>query len=226
MNKEDFKNFAKIALKDILDTSGSILYSSHTTIQKNDIYLMGTNPGGQGANNLRVHIENFFNSENEMNAYLDEEWENERDGYTNKGQAPLQKRVQSILEGLGYNTRDVCATNLIFTQSRNLNELGFNFFKIADICWKVHLQLLSIIQPKIILVFGNGKESPYNYLKQKYKIKDSDEKNEASGYSNWKFKSFKTKEYVVIGLPHLTFQIDTKKSINFIKSCSEESSCL
>lgn len=212
MNEKKFKNFMKEALQSIRDESGSILYSSYRTVQKNDIYLMGTNPGGQDGNSLDKNINNFFNQKG--NAYLDEEWENKQTKYK-KGQAPLQQRVQNILEGLGYNTRDVCATNLIFTQSRNLDELKFDFFQIADICWKVHLKLLSIIQPQIILVFGNGNESPYNYIKQKYQI--SNEYREKSGYSDWEFKSFQTKEYIIVGLPHLSYSINPEKAINFIK---------
>ena len=213
MNEKEFISYAKDKLGEILNKPGTILYSSHKTIRKSDIYLMGTNPGGTEGIDLRTNIDNLSNKE--TNAYLDEAWDSERTTYR-KGEAPLQKRVQKILKGLGYNTREICATNLIFTQSKNLQALKYNFFDTANICWEVHEKLLSIVRPKIILVFGNSKqESPYSYLEHKYQISKGTTEEEC-GYSNWKFKSFKTEKYLVVGLPHLSYSINPERAINFI----------
>ncbi|MBF4237083.1 uracil-DNA glycosylase family protein, partial [Vibrio anguillarum] len=89
------------------------------------------------------------------NSYLDEAWVNGISKYE-VGQAPLQKRVSWLMEQLGYDVRDVCSTNLIFTTSKSSNELCFG---LAGICWAFHESVLEIVQPKLIITFGNAETS-------------------------------------------------------------------
>lgn len=199
MNKEEIPRIAKEALSEILSESGGILYSSHETLRSGDVYLLGFNPGGSGGNPVEQSINSMLT--NTDNSYLDECWES-HSGAWDSGKAPLQKRIQWILESLGLNTRDVCASNLIFLQSRKASDISFS---LAKKCWPVHDAILNIIKPKLIIVFGNSKVSPYRYLHSMF---GGDEEHFPSGHGNWSLKGFSCeingRSVYVAGLPHLS----------------------
>jgi hypothetical protein len=111
MNKDDIPKIPRKELTELLEHPGSILYSSHETLKPGDVYLLGFNPGGAGGNPLKLSIDSMLS--NKHNAYLDESWEN-LNGFWDNGEAPLQKRICWLLESLGLNPREVCASNLIF----------------------------------------------------------------------------------------------------------------
>jgi len=199
MNKEEIPKIAKDALSEVLSESGSILYSSHETLKSGDVYLLGFNPGGAGGNPVEQSINSMLTNTN--NSYLDESWENHSGVWAN-GEAPLQKRIQWILESLGLNTRDVCASNLIFLQSRKASDISFS---LAKKCWPVHEAILNIIKPKLIIAFGNSEVSPYGYLHAMF---GGDEEYFPSGHGNWSIKGFNCeingRSIYVAGLPHLS----------------------
>lgn len=199
MKKNELPMIAKTALSDVLHKSGSILYSSHETLKPGVVYLMGFNPGGTGGHSIKRSIDSMLT--NTANSYLDESWKN-RSGVWECGQAPLQKRVQWILSSLQLNPREVCASNLIFLQSRQANDIGFS---LAEICWPVHEALLDIVRPKLILTFGNSDTSPYGYM---HSIFGGKEDYLPSGHGNWSIKGFSCNindsPIYVAGLPHLS----------------------
>ena len=199
MNKSEIPKIAKRSLANLLDEPGGILYSSHETLKPNDVYLLGFNPGGINGEPLSKSINMLL--KNTSNAYLDESWENGI-GSWEKGEAPLQKRICWLLETLGFNPRNVCASNLIFLQSRKANDISFS---LAKQCWPVHEAILEIINPKLIITFGNSNVSPYNFLRSMY---NGIEETISSGHGNWKVKGFSTtinnKEVYIAGLPHLS----------------------
>lgn len=199
VSKCDIPKIAMHALQDLHDKSGSILYSSHETIQQGSIYLMGLNPGGIDGPVLAKNIETLLTRT--TNAFLDEAWENGSATYE-AGKAPLQERISWLLENLGCDPRNVIATNLIFVQSRDANGISYS---LADHCWPVHKALLSIVKPKLILAFGNSGFSPYGYIHQLY---GGEQFYEDSGHGDWSLKSFVTdiEGHIVsvVGLPHLS----------------------
>jgi uracil-DNA glycosylase len=75
----------------------------------------------------------------------------------------------------------------------------------ANVCWPVHEALFSIIQPRLILAFGNSSFSPYAYLHWRY---GGEQTQVDSGHGTWKLKGFHTriadKRVFVAGLPHLS----------------------
>jgi len=150
MTKKEVQNFARKELASFLDEPGSILYSSHKTLKPGDVYLLGFNPGGAGGNPLKFSIDSMLFDES--NAYLDESWEN-RNGSWAKGEAPLQKRICWLLRRLKLNPREVCASNLIFFQSREAKDINYS---LAETCWPIHEAILEVLQPKLIICFGNS----------------------------------------------------------------------
>jgi len=199
MTKNEIVNIAKTHLAQFHTKPGAILYSSHETLKPGSVYLLGFNPGGSGGPHLNQSIEKLLT--NEENSYLDECWANKR-GTWKEGEAPLQERVCWVLENLGLNPREVCASNLIFLQSQKAIDIDY---ALADICWPVHEALLEIVKPRMILVFGNSVLSPYGYLHSKY---GGEQDYIPSGHGNWKIKCFRCviggKDSIVAGLPHLS----------------------
>ena len=183
IKKEDLIRLGKETLPLILDKQGEVIYSSHETLKKGDIYLLGLNPGGKGFITINKHLEGLLKKT--TNSYLDESWENKITTWP-KGEAPLQKRVDYLLKGLGYKTKGICATNLIFVTSRSADDVNYG---LAGYCWRFHELLLTIIQPKVILCFGISDVSSYSFLRSLYNGKET---TIEAGHGNWVCKAFKT----------------------------------
>lgn len=212
--KEELVEIGEQLLDLILDRQGEVIYSSHSTLKKGDLYVLGLNPGGEGFITIREHLNQLL-SRNE-NSFLDEKWKN-RISEWNKGEAPLQKRVINLLESIGYNPREVCSSNLIFVTSRTAEEVNYG---LAGYCWKFHEAVLKIVQPKVILCFGISKISSYSFLNE---ILGGKETTKKAGHGNWDCKAFKTKlhgrDITVVGVPHLSYYNITDKTdvISWIK---------
>jgi hypothetical protein len=217
IKKEDLIRLGKETLPLILEKKGELIYSSHETLKKGDVYLMGLNPGGKGFITIKEHLEKML--QNEENAYLDQCWDNRVSDKIPKGQAPLQRRVNYLLSELGYNTRDICATNLIFATSRSADDINYG---LAGYCWRFHQKILNIIQPKLILCFGISSVSSYSFLLSLYDGKELTPF--PSGHGKWECRAFTTKmdgrTTHVVGIPHLSYYsiIGRNEVIDWIKS--------
>lgn len=191
---------AKQTLAQVLGRTGTILYSAAETLSPGDIYILGLNPGGDSGLTIAQCL-NVLPQKTD-NAYLDEKWEN-RAGKYEIGEAPLQGRINWLVTALGYDVRRVCASNLVFMQSRDAN--GIDFPKDADLCWPVHEQILKIVRPKLVLAFGNSSVSPYSYLHQLF---GGNEETVPSGHGSWECRGFEAEiagsKLHVAGLPHLS----------------------
>ncbi|MCK4676768.1 MAG: hypothetical protein KAT48_01435 [Bacteroidales bacterium] len=196
---ENVKQKAKQILKDYLNEKGAILYSSIETLKGGNVYILGLNPAGvENKENLNEIIDNLH--ERKENAYLDENWSSKTRTYK-IGMHPIQKGLKSIANSLKENIEDICASNIIFIATKRSNEL--NFWKLASMCWPLHEEILKIVQPKVVIVFGideNG--SAYSFLKNKFKPKKII--SYASHHGAWECYSFKTDNYTIIAVPHLS----------------------
>ena len=198
--KESLVSLGKESLSLILDRKGEVIYSSHESLKKGDIYLLGLNPGGEGYITINKHLNDLLSKD--TNSYLDESWTNSVTTWP-KGEAPLQKRVHFLLNALGYNTREVCASNLIFVTSKSANEINYG---LAGYCWRFHELLLDIIKPKIVLCFGISDVSSYSFLLSLYEGEESTIK---ASHGKWKCRAFTTtingRKTTVVGIPHLSY---------------------
>jgi hypothetical protein len=199
MKKEQIPQLAIEVLSDVLNSPGKVLYSSHETLKPGNIYFLGFNPGGREGPELEKSIKGMLSSTN--NSYLDESWNN-GNGAWDEGKAPLQKRVTWLFKSLNLNPRDVCASNLIFLQSRKADDISFS---LAEKCWPVHEAIINIVKPKIIITFGNSQTSPYGYL---LSLLGGKEESLPSGHGAWRIKGFNTNinnhPVYIVGLPHLS----------------------
>jgi len=202
----------KEPIPDILDKSGSIVYSSKYSICKGDLYIMGLNPGGEpGGEDDKTIRETLDDLPSKTkNSYRDELWGNYKSSAV--GVHPLQKNYVYLMNHLNNGGKEVFSSNLIFTRSRDAS--GANYDESAKKCWPVHEIFIKIIDPKCFIVFGNSSISPYSFIKNQYHLQDIGEVD--SGHGNWKCKSCKGmingKERLLIGIPHLSrYHINYKK---------------
>ncbi|MBG9997230.1 hypothetical protein I6F50_19550 [Pseudoalteromonas sp. NZS127_1] len=216
INKEQLPEFAKQHFGHLYNRLGEGIYSSHETLKEGDVYLLGLNPGGSGHTKLGEFMNNTLTRT--RNSYLNESWKNGQSEYA-QGAAPLQKRIQGLLQGINQNVVDVCASNLIFTTSKSSQDSNFNF-GFAGTFWPFHQAVIEIVKPKVILTFGNAKHlSPFGFLKSMYYDENNLDTFEAipAEHGKWECYGFKTKfngrQTAVIGLPHLSYYNPNKEKI-------------
>lgn len=134
----------------ILDSPGAVLYSAAATLKPGPVYLLGLNPGGAERSTL---ADSLANSRKGHNSYLDEQWA-PAGRLQPKGKATLQRRVQHLCAALGLDTRNVPASNLVFTRStRTGTHLNFN--AALPLCLPVHEVFVKAIQPRFVMTFGS-----------------------------------------------------------------------
>ena len=190
--------FAHQQLSPMLHLSGEVLYSAASTLRPGEVYLLGHNPGGDARN---PNLPTVGGSLDELptktiNSYLDTLW-----GGRWEGQAPLQRRVIWLLERLGLDPREVAASNLIFPRSRDA--AGSEFHKFATMCWPVHEQILGIVRPQLVIVYGNSGQSPYRFLFKQFAA--GTDKCYPSGHGDWVCRTFVAPgRFRVVGVPHMS----------------------
>ena len=212
---------------EVRKAKGAILYSSvDTLLEEGRYYLMGTNPGGDPTDEdpeSKTIDEELGSFDWTGNAYTDENWLGDFDDSedTKEGTALLQRRIQSLASDiLKTDLRKICSTNLIFGRSRRICTdflSSESFWTHADYCWPVHLYLISLVDPDILFVFGNGPESPHAFIRWRYGVPEANEDTAKSGYGKWKIRRLRDvhicgRNRTVIGVPHLSY-FDPMKNV-------------
>lgn len=198
-------------LEPILDLSGKVLYSGVETLVPGELYILGLNPGGKSDpqdDTVRDRLRML--PEKTTNDYIDESWRK-----APEGTRPLQRRLRWLVNQLGFDLRDVCASNLIFVRSARASLSRFPEF--AKLCWPVHECILRIVRPKVILCFGNSGISPFRFLHE-HGIASSNIESIPSGHGSWRCKAFHAEFSgtltTVVGLPHLSrYEIEGKDHV-------------
>jgi len=197
---QSLEAFAKEILRSVLKDSGHVLYSSAATLCRGNVYLLGHNPGGSPEGRDYESIEKSICNLKlkQSNEYLDDSWNG-----LGPGESKLQRRVCWLLDRLNMDVRKVCASNLIF--SRSIDAENSDFTNMASLCWPVHEYILDIVQPTMVLTFGNREEnSPFSFLREKLGVRSAIAPY-PSGHGEWKCKAFFTPaDIVIVGLPLLS----------------------
>ncbi len=120
------------------------------------------------------------------------------------GEAPLQKRVQGLLRGVGLPTQSVLASNLIFVRSKDQARLA-QASRRAEQCWAIHRFLLEQTQPQSILSFGGSKV--FDFIVGHGTTRSSIEQY-AAGHGDWKCQATRMaiggRTFNLVSLPHLS----------------------
>ncbi|MDR2153182.1 MAG: uracil-DNA glycosylase family protein [Helicobacteraceae bacterium] len=208
ITKDKLPEFIRTTLgEDNLKRPGGVLYSSHETLREGVAYIVGFNPGGEPSDNtaddptVGGSVDKLL--EYKCNAYLDEDWGNG---------ARFRRSVECIAEQLGLQLRDICASNLVFFQSRNAEGVRP---EDAKLCWPVHDAILQIVKPRIIIALGYSEatdsSSSFKFFHAKFAGSEiKRETLEQSGKEYCFAKRFDAtihgSKVVVAGLPHPTGQ--------------------
>jgi hypothetical protein len=181
----------------ILGRSGKVLYSAAATLRPGAVYLLGLNPGGdpnKEPETVRESLEGL--ATREKNSYLDEKWARQK----RAGEAPLQRRVKWLTEQLDLNLGEVCASNLIFVRSKNARDSEYP--TLAKRCWPIHREILKMVQPRLIMAYGNSGVSPYAYLRRHFG--EPAEQRFPTRHGSWSCRVFEAEGMRMVGLPHLS----------------------
>lgn len=142
--------------KHLLERSGKVFYSGRNAFSAPcPIYMLGVNPGGSPDDHRAETVESHTNAvlhslPPNWSAYRDESWEGAAPG--TYGMAP---RVLHLLNGLGLDPGSVPASNLVFVRSRREAHIHANDMStMADACWPFHAHAIEVLQPRVILCFG------------------------------------------------------------------------
>lgn len=218
MNHSEFTAFVKDTLGDRVREQGATLYSAFDTLKKGKLYILGLNPGGGDSITIEQSLDQILDPS--YNQYL-MQWDRA------EGEHPLQKNIQVIAQQFSLKVQEVCASNLIFT--RSVGQDGANY-SLRNDYWPIHRRILKIVQPKVIVAFGNGPISPYQHLLDISQNKAETDSVE-SGHGEFACVSFKAEIdnqlMTVIGLPHLSrYHLYTdnpakKKVLEWIKGKAE-----
>ena len=193
----DLKNFV-LEQRELIDKPGKLLYSSGSTLRHYPIYFLGINPGGELTTTIRQSLDDL---DKERNEYLDYSW----DGRP-PGEHKLQKQIRRFIGGLGFDLRDVPASNIVFTRHKSIQTYP-DIDDDASLSWPIHLFMLRMIQPQAIVAYGSGeKASPFAYLKRF--LKPIDVQTIHSGQGNFfchRFlASIEHRPTKIVIVPHLT----------------------
>ena len=95
----------------------------------------------------------------------------------------------------------MAASNLIFPRSRDAVDSQFR--KYSKLCWPVHEEILRIVQPRLVIVYGNSGKSPYRFLADEFGAET--DAICRSGHGAWVCRSFMVPgRFRVVGIPHLS----------------------
>ncbi len=181
--KKQLADVVKSSLGDMEQRRGEVFSSGIDTLQQGPLYILGLNPGGNGASYLKIseHVAKW--DLERYSAFCDQCWnpkcwkldsfgrqESLQCGCVRGGHRH-QKAVKNIAGCMipGIDIKSVFATNAIFLASTAANtfrnETGYSLKDAWKKCWKVHRYLLARILPKVILCLGYGKyDSAFSLL--------------------------------------------------------------
>ncbi|ESQ75032.1 uracil-DNA glycosylase family protein [Asticcacaulis sp. AC402] len=157
--------FAKLVPLELKNESGLVFYSGRAAFEGTPpIYLIGASPGGDRGLEIEelVHDETqkaLQNPNRFWSSYLDATW-----SARGPGQEPMQKRLAHMFESLGIDLRHIPSSNLIFSRSRSIAEIGADFDRLASLCWPFHQAVIDQLKPRIVLCMGDDAGS---YVRKK-----------------------------------------------------------
>lgn len=180
---EQFANFIPSELK---DCSGAVFYSGRDAFSGiKDIYILGLNPGGDLSkrpdDTIGRHTDKVLSEKpDRWSEYSCECWL-EGEQYNARGESGIQPSVIHLIQELGYDPRDIPASNVVFVRSRDkealrewCSEEDIELDELYNSCWQVHREVIGHIQPKLILCMGRVAEEVLrrktNKLESIYKV--------------------------------------------------------
>ena len=138
----------------LLRRSGKIFYTGAQAFHGHcPLYLLGINPGGdpelEQAETVGLDVLGRADRPELWSAFVHEtDWGNKN------GQAPLQRRVLHLLDGLQLDPLLTPASNAVFVRSRAEADLKREMPDLLATCWPVHQAVISSLGVRVVACFG------------------------------------------------------------------------
>ena len=138
----------------IANRSGSVFYSGPSAFEGHRaLYILGLNPGGSPIKQANETVERDLSEWKALtkpwSAYLDESWQGRPPGTHG-----MQPRMRHMFEQLGFDLREVPASNVMFVRSTNEAALAAEKVSLLPQCWPVHAAVISELNVRTILCLG------------------------------------------------------------------------
>ena len=156
------EKFAEHIPPELNEHSGAVFYSGRDAFSGlKDLYVLGLNPGGNPVERydetIGWHTDIVLHDKpDRWSEYSCERWL-VRGRYYKPGEGGIQPSVVHLIQKLGYDPREVPASNVVFTRTQDEASLN-NKYLLANTCWQFHREVIGHLKPKLILCMGRGAE--------------------------------------------------------------------
>jgi hypothetical protein len=239
-----FLTTARRELEPYCGKIGLVIYSAVDTLASNPVIFWGFNPGQDPTVSDPTHwtiTEALTRFPTQKESLLLQVWPDAKSRTRNEGGkrvyrrsfpaggAPYQRGIRHLLSAIGHfgegtNFPEPLVTNFLFVQTGSAREAGAmpNIKDIVERCWRVHEQIFSIAQPRVLITSASVLE----YVRR-FNLMDlnaTDEQPIPTGYFNWCCKRWETViehgRVVVLQVPHMSYWggcIEKEKSQKAVK---------
>jgi hypothetical protein len=197
---------SKLGQLGLASLPGKLLYSGISTLSPGELYVLGHNPGGDPLVETTSVADDYASLAGRprgWNEYLDASW---RPGGREQspGGAIMQKRVCNLIASFGLEIRAVCASNLIFVRSRDMETLEGQE-QLAQRCWPIHRFILENVRPRAILSIGGNRV--FDFVRSQARDQSAVEEF-PSGHGTWTCKAMTGQVgqlcVSIVSVPHLS----------------------
>lgn len=156
------EQFAKHIPSELNDESGAVFFSGRDAFTgPKDLYVLGLNPGGNPVERpdetIGWHTDVVLHDKpDRWSEYSCERWL-VRGRYYKPGEGGIQPSIVHLIQKLGYDPREVPASNVVFTRTKDEASLHKKDL-LANTCWQFHREVITHLKPKLILCMGRGAE--------------------------------------------------------------------
>lgn len=156
------EKFAELIPSELENESGAVFFSGRDAFSGlKDLYVLGLNPGGnpheRPDETIGWHTDLVLhNKPDRWSEYTCESWL-VRGKYRKPGEGGIQPSVVHLIQRLGYDPRDIPASNVVFTRTREAEDLK-EIDSLSKACWRFHREVIAHLKPKLILCMGRGAE--------------------------------------------------------------------
>jgi len=145
-NTPGLDDFAALIPEEMLDVPGHAFYTGATGFAgQRPLYLLGLNPGGDGAETVRQQFQQLKAGPSGYSAYVTHTW---------KPAARIDHNVLHLLGKLSLDPTEVPASCLVLARTRSESDLARDFERLAALCWPFHEAVIRTLGVKVVVCFG------------------------------------------------------------------------
>jgi hypothetical protein len=150
----DHSYLASLVDTRLRDRSGAVFYSGRAAFAgTRPLYLLGLNPGGspsaQAAETIGRDLADWSDGPGRWSAYTDRSWRG-----SEPGTYGLQPRIRHMFDQLGFDLRDIPASNVVFVRTNSEAALAADKQDLLGLCWPVHRAVIDALAISTILCLG------------------------------------------------------------------------